>query len=1264
MRVLLSCALAAVACTPLLALAQNAAPDWENPAVFRINKEAPHASFTTFETPERALTYNKDESAMRESLNGNWKFNMAVNPGARPADFYKNDFDVSQWKEIAVPGNWQCQGYDYPIYVNHPYPFKKDPPYVPGGVKSESYKAGIIEGNPAKAATMTDRANYNPVGSYKRTFTLPDGWDAHQTFVCFDGVGSAAYIWVNGQKVGYTQDSRTTAEFNITPYVKKGENIIAVEVYRYSDGSYLECQDFWRLSGIFRDVYLVSKPNVYIRDFFAKPTLDAQYKNGVMTVDFDLTNTTAQAQKVKIQANLLSEIANPEEVGFAHIDMEIPANSAAQKSVSFDVKDPKKWTAETPELYPLVIVLSDDKGEVLEATCILVGFRTVEIKNGQLMVNGKVVHIKGVNRHEHDPLTGQYVREDTMTADILLMKKNNFNAVRTCHYPDCPRWYELCDLYGLFLTDEGNIESHGCGYGSESLAKDPAWEAAHVDRDRNMVERDKNHASVIVWSMGNEAGHGCNFVACYNWIKSRDLSRPVHYERACGSEQTDIYCPMYSRPWDCVNYGKNPNQKRPMILCEYAHAMGNSTGNFDKFWDAAFDPAIPCFQGGYIWDWVDQGLSVPVPAQYTVAATGEFAGDCTISCAAEAVSEIAGKKAFNGKITAPTVNNDSIALPLVLEAVVYPTGTAEHAPIIMKGDNQFGLKQTNAGKGDKLQFFIYASTWNQLDVDLPENWVNNWHTVKAIFDGSKLTILCDDKVLGQREFKGAMNQNDFPISFGTNSQYPGRAFTGYIAAASVNCGEKTLVAVDAANADTVKKIAGNEGETYMAYGGDFGPAGTPSDDNFCMNGLISSDRVPHPAMAHVKFCQQPVSVKLLGVDENRVAKLEILNRFDFVDLSDLEMFWTVNRNEGWTQMELPEIKPFETATVEITVPETKYPKQFGQYLTVEFRLKDNAIWAHKGHVAASNQFEIAPVDAGKFIASTQSKASQTDETVTLTAAPFEYTFCKETGRLISLKKDGKEYLASAVKPTFWRAPTDNDRGNGHPWRCGVWKNAGDTWKIESVSVDDNAVTFSGVLPTVQASLKVTYAVANMEKEPNALCVTMDYKKTGDNKVSEMPRFGMEFALIPGFENFSWYGRGPHETYCDRKNGEQFGLWRSIVADNFFPYSEPGETGNHTDAHSVFFKNDNGQKLLLRPLSGWEGKPVFEFNALHHTTADLESAKHPFQLEGGVKGRPEVYVNVDLRQQGVSGDDSWGARTHAEFTNTDSEYHFSFVIDAM
>ncbi len=556
--------------------------DWENPKMFGLNKEAPHADFIPYANVEQAIINNKTNSPFYKSLNGLWKFNWVKEPSQRPVDFYKIDYNVSKWSDIPVPSNWELHGYGIPIYVNIPYEFtyEPDPPDIPDG--------------------------YNPVGSYRRNFTIPDTWKNQEVFIHFGAVKSAMYLWINGQKVGYSQGSKTPAEFNITSFLQKGENTIAVEVYRWSDGSFLECQDFWRLSGIERDVYLFSTPKIQIRDFFVQTLLDTNYNNAELIVDVDIKNYLADS-KVKTHFLNLYLFDRDNHIVF-NDSLEINIDKKTSEEFVFEnqINSPEKWSAEKPNLYSLVLSLQNEKKIEIEVVGCKVGFRKSEIKNGQLLVNGKAVLLKGVNRHEHDQHSGHVISRESMLKDIELMKQFNINAVRTCHYPDDPYWYELCDKYGIYLIDEANIESHGMGYDPErTLGNNPEWKEAHLDRIISMVERDKNHPSVIIWSMGNEAGDGVNFIASSEWIHQRDPGRPVHYERAGKKSHVDIVSPMYAGLSYLKKYA-GKKQDRPLILCEYAHSMGNSTGNLQDYWDVI--EKYDQLQGGFIWDWVDQGL--------------------------------------------------------------------------------------------------------------------------------------------------------------------------------------------------------------------------------------------------------------------------------------------------------------------------------------------------------------------------------------------------------------------------------------------------------------------------------------------------------------------------------------------------------------------------------------------------------------------------------------------------------------------------------
>ncbi len=573
----------------MLVLALNGrgqqANDWENPGVFAINKEAPRAYFIPYADQASALKNDKAQSTFVLDLNGTWKFNWVYAPDQRPVDFYMEKYDVSSWDNIEVPSNWELKGYGTPIYTNITYPFPKNPPYI-------DHK-------------------HNPVGSYKRSFELPASWDGRRVVLHFEAGTSAMYVWVNGEKVGYSQVTKSPVEFDITDYVRSGTNNLAVEVYRWSDGSYLEDQDFWRLSGIDRAVYLTSTDQVRIDDFFAKAGLDKAYKNGTFSLDLTLKNYKPEVTSGALKVQILD--GDGKAVYTTKKDWKADAESNATVAASTQIKNAKHWSAETPNLYQLLLELYDGKGNLIEATSQKIGFRTVELKNSQLLVNGKAVLVKGVNLHEHSQLTGHYVDKATMLKDIEVMKAHNINAVRTSHYPHSPLWISLCDQYGLYLVDEANIETHAMGAEwqnwfdkSKHPAYLPEWAPAHMDRIHRLVERDKNHASVIIWSLGNECGNGPVFHEAYKWIKGRDNTRLVQFEQAGQNENTDVVCPMYPGMKSMHEYAEKENPGRPYIMCEYSHAMGNSNGNFKEYWDLI--RSKPHMQGGFIWDWVDQGL--------------------------------------------------------------------------------------------------------------------------------------------------------------------------------------------------------------------------------------------------------------------------------------------------------------------------------------------------------------------------------------------------------------------------------------------------------------------------------------------------------------------------------------------------------------------------------------------------------------------------------------------------------------------------------
>ena len=1017
---------------------QSAPPDWNNLEVLQRNRLPAHATMVPFPDSESILHRKPQESPYYFSLNGTWKFTWSSGPGARPESFYRESFDAGTWSDIRVPGNWELQGFGVPIYTDSAYPFPPDPPNVP----------------------IQD----NPVGSYRRTFRLPEDWEGKRVFLHFGGVRSAFYVWVNGEIVGYSQGSKTPAEFEITDLVYgSAANSLAVEVYRYSDGSYLEDQDYWKISGIERDVYLVCRPQIYVRDFFVNGPLDREYSDGLLTIEAEVVGP---APAVPGDMTLVMELFDPDKRAVtANTERSLEFKGSGSLRITWEqrVPEPLAWTAETPHLYPLVLTLKGADGTVLEAVGCRMGFRTVEIADGLLKINGRPVHLRGVNRHEHDPVTGRYVTEESMRRDIRLMQELNINAVRTSHYPNAPRWYELCDEYGMYVVDEANIESHGMGYHPDrTLGNNPAWRAAHLDRTERMVERDKNHPSIITWSLGNEAGDGVNFQATYDWIKRRDPSRPVQYEQADLRSHTDIFCPMYARINILEDYASE-TRSRPLILCEYAHAMGNSVGNLQDYWDVIW--ANDQLQGGFIWDWVDQGILTKTP----------------------------------------------------------------------------------------------------------------------------------------------------------------------------------------------------DGREYWAYGGDFGPKGTPSSGNFCINGLVFPDRELHPHAWEVRKVYQPVSARLLDLEQGLIL---IENRYDFKSLDHLDLEWAVTSDYGMWQfgtIEKLEVPPRSSREFRLPINQP-FPDSPGNriFLFMSFELQGSQGEAEPWPVGweciqLPLEYPRSQVEESR---SSKILRRRRGNRLSLRGEDFDYTFDLESGLWTSLQIEGAELLdRPGLVPNFWRAPTDNDFGNGMPERQGIWKEAGLNRTVEHVESWQNSnrdVVIEVVYQhqAVESRFQTTYHVFGN----GDIIVDCRFSPETLRRLPNLPRLGMQMVLKGEFENLWWRGRGPHETYWDRKSGAILGHWKGTVWEQYHPYIRPQENGNKTDVRWLSLTNAEGHGLLV------VGDPVLDFSAHHFLPEDFDpgpkkTQRHAIDLER----RDLVTLNLDYKQMGVGGDTSWGARPHPQYTLPAREYAYRFRL---
>ena len=833
--------------------------DYENPAVVQRNKEPGHATLFPYPDRQAAIEDKRDDSPFFLSLDGTWKFRWAEKPADAPEGFFDESYSVADWDDIEVPGNWQLQGYEKPVYCN-------------------------LRNLSAPAQPPNTNPDWNPVGSYRRTFVLPEAWCGREVFLHFGGVQSACYVWVNGREVGYSQASMTPAEFDITAFVRPGRNTLAVRVFRLCDGSYLEDQDMWRFSGIHREVYLFASPRAHIRDFFVRTELNSSCNMALLRVLNRVRNCDQETHSgVAVETELLDAAGGSIFSRPLSKTVDVAPRDETEVALENEVVRPRLWSAEQPNLYTLLLTLRDASGAVLEVERCRVGFRRVERRNGQLCVNGVPIRIQGVNRHDHDPDHGKVVSRESMVKDITLMKRFNINAVRTSHYPNNPYWLDLCDEYGLYVFGEADIESHTFW---DMFAKDPAWETAFVDRAQRMVERDKNHPSVIVWSLGNESGYGPNHDKAAAWIRSVDPTRLIHYHPAEKSPMLDIIAPMYPSV-DAIIEMAREDDDRPIIMCEYAHSMGNSTGNLKEYWDAI--EAYPRLQGGFIWDWVDQALR-----RKTVLTTPDRVQPRSAMGVCDVVVGKSGRALENGYVVMPPSDDLNITGDrLTLMAWVRAAKSDEQNPFISKGDTQFGLSQINPRE---VEFVVHSGKAVPVRATVPDNWHDTWHHLAGVYDGKQVAVYIDGKRVGAKDLSGPIGYSPFPVCVGRNPESQ-QALRGAVDEVrmyrrAVSDEEVMRAAADAAPADAVLWLDFDEWVErpfeWFAYGGDLGES--PTDGAFSCDGLVACDRKPHPALCEYKTIIQPV---VMEEDDLRTSRVRIHNKYAFTNLSELDGAWKV-----------------------------------------------------------------------------------------------------------------------------------------------------------------------------------------------------------------------------------------------------------------------------------------------------------------------------------------------------------------------------------
>lgn len=1203
---------------PVLVFAQDP-PDWENAQVVGIHKLDPHAPVYPFADVATAGSLERVKSPYYRLQNGRWRFKFSANPEARPVDFFETGFDDGAWDTIPVPANIEKHGYAPPLYVNIGYAWGwGQPPRIP------------------------HEQNY--MGSYRHRFEVPASWRGRRVRITFQGVASGFYLWVNGRKVGYSEDSRGPAEFDLTDFVKPGENLLAVEVYRFTDGSYLECQDFWRLSGIFRDVVLWSTAPVHVADLRVTTDLDAQYRDASLKVDVTVGNATGAEQAFTAEASLLD--ATGKAVSRLTRAGRAAAGSPITVSLESPVTNPLKWSDEKPNLYTLLLTLKDGAGKVLDVVPWRVGFREVETKDGKLLVNGQPIVIRGVNRHEWDPATAQNVRRDTMVKDIEILKQNNFNLVRTSHYPNVPEWYELADRYGIYLIAESNIESHGMGYDPDkTLGNKPEWEKAHLDRTRRNVETFKNHASVIIWSLGNEAGDGVNFVAASKWIHEHDRTRPVHYEGAGRKPHVDLVSYMYM-PAQTLAEEARLDDLRPLVECEYAHAMGNSSGGFDEYWKLYKSGTRA--RGGAIWDWVDQGHREKVPPRIVVKDRAPAALEALF------VGRVETGQGGEGYLSLPDAAHLNLRETLTLEAVVFPRPVVKGAanwsaarvhPYVSKGDLGFQLLQED----ETLQFslrFEGDSAPTLVRAPAPPGWYGGWHRLTGTYDGAVARLFVDGTVVASVEKTGRLSPGHFPLNVGRNPERvdirtPARLREARVYARAL--GDAEVAAPESRRPDGLvlwldladAKQTTPGGGTYFAYGGDFAPTTTPTDENFCQNGVVSADRRPHPGMGEIKKQQQYVDVTAVDLAKGVVA---VKNGYDHTTLSEIATGRYEVRADDRVfakgALSALEIAPHASKDLTVAIPPISPEAGVEYWLDLTIALKAHAPWAKAGHVLAREQMKLPftkPPPALDTAALPELTVVPGSKVLTVRGPGFAFGFDPSTGLLTSVDRGGTELLAGPLRPDFWRAPNDNDRGRDMMRRQGRWRDAHLFLEVREFRHDAPArgvvrVFLEGRLASVDSRYDVTYTVYGT----GDLVVDVSFEP-GAATLPDLPRFGMQAKLVPGLENLAWYGPGPEETYADRRD-RPVGVYRTSVKDNYFSYSQPQETGNKVDVRWAALTDAAGSGLLA------VGQPRLSVNALHYSAEDLDQAGHDHHMTP----TPETYLNLDGKQMGLGGDNSWGA----------------------
>ncbi len=1182
----------------------------EDPGIFAINQEPGHVPLVPFASISDALENNWSKSTGYQSLNGTWKFNWSETPDLAPKDFYQEKFKDQSWANIKVPGNWEMQGFGDPMFRNVSQPFRSNPPFVPH--------------------------DYNPTGCYRRTFSIPDTWKTRQIFLRLEAVTSASFIWINGKQLGFNEGANEPAEYNITDYLKKGTNTLAICVTKYSAGTYLEDQDFWRLSGIFRDASLFAVPTVHIRDYFITTELDKDYKDAQLAISAELKNYSTLAESgYSVRATLFD--SHKKQIGTI-LQLEkirLPDKASQSIKLSATVVNPAKWSSEYPNLYSIVLELIDPAGKVTEVLSNKIGFKKVEVKHQVLLVNGVPVKLNGTNSHMQHPDLGHTMDIETLRKDLILMKQFNINCVRTSHYPPNIEYLNLADELGIYIVDETGDESHA----TEFISRLPEWKNAYVDRVTGMVLRDRNHPSIIFWSAGNESGFGNNICEVIKAGKTLDPTRIFMYggnsdDVAWKNEVPceDIIGPRYATPYELrTRIAQVPESQdpRPSFMDEYISVEGNGGGGFDEYWDVIWN--YPRISGGAIWDWVSPGIREKImllkdKAKHHISTAIKGRGTLVEGKFGKAIA-LSGHDQWIDVYRDPAL--DITGNQLTLSLWIYPRKWNGNGQMITKGSYQFGLNQF---KKDSVEFFVMDTNKRTLKVSLPENWENNWHHVAGIADGSTLSLYIDGVKSGSKPFSGLIANKPFPVNIGRFSDIEGQEYPDKFSNAifdRVAIFNKAVSISQLMSSDPQLKDAAllwldfdeceEKGEFFsMGIGGR-------------TYGLIWPDRTPQPELYQVKKSAQPVKISWINPADGTV---EITNRYQFTNLGELKATWQLQADGAILQQGVLNLSvaPLEKIRVKIPFQKPVIQANTEYRLLISFTQKTTKSYAPAGHEVAWEQLELPWKKSVEPMGNPTIHAiniKETSQWLSLSGKDFDYVFNKLTGELAEMKYKGKALIRSGAKLSVWRAPLANDLDNWATYAANLQPRKPDmgtfpagswyTYGLNNLQhrLDEFTVlsrdTGKVVIEVKEHAEGVNYATAFDNHFIYTITgtgeISIDHTVTPQGLMPQwLPKIGLQWVMDKSLNAVSWYGRGPFETYPDRKTGAKIGVYKTTVSQMAEPYLVPQDYGLRTDNRWVRLENSDGTGLEF------SGSALFNFSAQRYSSDNMTRARYPYQLQ--------------------------------------------------